>query len=238
LPSTRSNRPSSAQPGANAGSSARHWSKRQAEVDELDAVAGHEDIRRLQVAMDDAVGVEPLEAVGHGEGDAQRFGRRLRPPDARRERLAGDELERQVGLSVPLAELEDLADGWIGKARRRLRFANEPRSRRGIRRGAKELERHVTAQRRVLGLVYDAHTAFAELRHDTVAADRGVGCQSCFAAAGLALEPGPLSLPEAIFAGITRHRNDCTREAGRWMTAAMRHRRIVKPARRRGRMTG
>jgi hypothetical protein len=61
--------------------------------------------------MDDPAAMEHAERFDDGDGNAQRVGSRNRTVrQARRERLAVDQLHRDERLVVPLAQLEDLTD--------------------------------------------------------------------------------------------------------------------------------
>jgi hypothetical protein len=75
---------------------------------------------------------------------------------------------------VLLADVVDRADVRVVQRRRRLRFAREPAQRLWIPRElfGDELERHRTAEARVVGLVNDAHAAAAQPGDDTVVRER------------------------------------------------------------------
>ena len=115
-----------------------------AEVDELDPAPGREDdVRGLDVAVEDAGGVRVLERGGEGrEG-----GERLRDGEgaalqALLERLAVRELHGQVrqpeaGIQ---ADGHDAHDGGVGERAQRLRLAHEPHARLAVRRGLEDLE--------------------------------------------------------------------------------------------------
>ena len=89
------------------------------------------DVRRLEVAMDDAAGVERRErasmssAIGSAWIDAQRAA--LQPLG---ERLALEQLHRDEELAVVFADLVDLADVRMVDAGRGARFAPEALARR------------------------------------------------------------------------------------------------------------
>ena len=58
---------------------------RQAEVEQLHAVRREEHVRRLEVAMDDAAGVQRRQRREHAEADRHRLGHAQRPaPQAAR----------------------------------------------------------------------------------------------------------------------------------------------------------
>ena len=144
----------------------------EAEVQELRLLSlGHEDVRGLDVAVDDALGVGGLERVGDLDGQVeQRFRGQGPALDAvlqgpSLQALEGDEL-----LALALSDVVDGADAGVVEGGRRLGLP--PEALEGLRVLGQllreELEGDGPAQARVLGLVDDAHAAAAELPEDAV----------------------------------------------------------------------
>ena len=143
----------------------------EAEVHEPAAVRGEEEVRGLHVAVDDAGIVqrgEPLEEV---EGEVERLAGRQGPAvQARRERLAGQELHDDERLAVVLSDLVDRAQVRVAHPRRRARLAQEAPPRRVVR-ALQHLQRDLAPQLLVLGEVHPAHAALADEADDAVAPD-------------------------------------------------------------------
>ena len=147
----------------------------QAEVGDLgDAVGGQEDVRGLQVAVDDPPAVGGVDRVGQG----------LHQPGRRsdRHRRAGillgqgaplDQFQDQVGAAVMLADLEDLDDVGVLEARHGLRLGAEAGPDLGP--GELPLADHLEGDRAVEPdlprLVDDAHPAPAQLAEDLMPVD-------------------------------------------------------------------
>ena len=93
---------------------------REAEVEQLHAVRGQEDVRRLEVAMDDAARVQRGEARrgcrGRSATASERAQRAASQPLG--ERFALEQLHRDEQPAVVLADLVDLADVRMVDARR------------------------------------------------------------------------------------------------------------------------
>ncbi len=156
--------------GAILGRAVRH-----AEIEQLGAVRREEDVRGLQIAMDDAVAVQGVQSREHAQRDRQsvsRRQRRLRQP--LRQRLPLQQLHGQEELPVLLAQLVELTDGRMIDACRHTRLALEPLPRLGI--GGirpQRLDRDGTFEAVVVGRIDHAHASLAEYARNPVASDRG-----------------------------------------------------------------
>ena len=100
---------------------------REAEVEHLHrAAAGQEDVRRLDVAMQDAFGVRGVERVGDLRRDVEHLPQIERPPrQLAIERLAVEQLHREIQLALVLVEAVDRADVRMIERRRGARLAAE-----------------------------------------------------------------------------------------------------------------
>ena len=144
------------------------------------AARRHEDIRRLDVAMDDSLRVRGFQCVGHLNGDVQQpaerhrlFGNHLL------EGLAFQQLHDDEVLAIMLADVMDRTDGRVIQGRgssslpleslQCLRVAGEI--------GGKKLQRDGSAESRVFGVVHDSHPALAELREHAIVRDGGADHQ-------------------------------------------------------------
>ena len=137
-----------------------------------------EEIRRLDVAMDDAACVGGLERHGNLHAEVHHLfdGKRAvfdpllhRPP---LEQLHDDE-----GPAVLLAELVDRADVRMRECGGEARFALESRQPGGLRVVflAQELDRHLAIEAEILRAIDDAHAALAELVEHAVVGDDRLG---------------------------------------------------------------
>ncbi len=148
---------------------------RQTEVEHLGVTApGHEDVGRLDVAMDDARSVRGVERVGNLDPKLDQLFERHRPvADPVFQRLAFEKLHRDEPLPAVLADLVNRADVRMVQRRRGARLAHE-----AVGRGAiagqligQELQRDVTAKQKVLGAIDDAHSAAAEHLENAIVRD-------------------------------------------------------------------
>ena len=155
-----------------------------AEVDDLgDGPAvclGDQDVRGLEVAVDDAllVGVLDGAADRDEEGDAVAGGE-LVGVAVVGDRDAADQLHHEVGAAgVGRAGVEHLGDGLVHHHRQRLPLGLEAGHDLGeLEAGPEDLQRHPAVDRRgLLGLVDHAHAALAE-PEDPVGADLS-GCRA------------------------------------------------------------
>ena len=135
----------------------------ESEIEDLHrAVRPPLDVRGLQIAMDDALGVRCLERVGDLTGDVQRFGDRQRP--ARQplgEVLARDELHHERLEPVHLLEPVDHADVWMVQRGEHPCLAFEAHDVFGIvsERAREDLDGYVASQPGVARAIHLAHPA-------------------------------------------------------------------------------
>ena len=159
---------------------------REAEVENLHrAVGAHFDIRRLQIAVNDALFVRGFERLGDLLRDGQRLVERDRAPrDALRQVLALDELHHQRGDAPTFFEPVDARDVRMVQRGEGLGFAREPRQAVGIMRErfGQDLDRDVTIQLRVARAEDLPHAAFADRRDDFVDAEARAGSEAQVAA--------------------------------------------------------
>jgi len=148
----------------------------QAEVQHLDlAPLGQEDVRRLDVAVEDAVAVSPVEGVRHLNADVddlvnlQRTAGKAVP-----ERLPLHQLHHDEGASVVFSDVVDGADVPVIERGGGPGLHPEPVERLLIARElfGHELDGNRPPQPDVLGSVDDAHSASAQLADDSVVRDR------------------------------------------------------------------
>ena len=151
---------------------------RQSEVENLGVPApGDEDVRRLDVAMNDALAVRRIQRVGHfGREIEQQFVLHRTPADAMLQRHAVEKLHDHEDAAVFLADVVNGADVGMIQRRSRARLAAKTLQRSRIARHIvrQKLERDKASQARVLGLVDDTHAAAAELFDNAVVRDGGV----------------------------------------------------------------
>ena len=152
-----------------------------AEVEQLDlSVGGHEDVRGLEVAMHDQVGMR----VGHGRQHVEEQANALLDAQARFvavgvEVPALDELEHQVGLArVGHAGVDQPGDVRMGEPREDGAFAPEALfTAAADQRGVQQLDRDLALEAAVAarGQPHAAHAAVADRRFQRVGADRDAG---------------------------------------------------------------
>ncbi len=140
------------------------------EVEDLDLAVGRDhDVRRLQVAMDDPLGVGRLESVGDLQRDAQGlFERESTSPETRGQILALGQLHGdEVGPAV-VAHLVDAGDVGMVQGGEHLGLALEAGEPLGVlgEGGRQHLDRHLATELGVLGAVDLSHAAFTELGGD------------------------------------------------------------------------
>jgi hypothetical protein len=138
----------------------------QPEVEQLGVTAtGHENIRRLDVAMDDIAAVRGVERIDNLHGEVEQFLVRQRlAANPVLQRLALEQFHHDERLAVVLADLVNHADVGMIQRRRGARFAREALERRLVLRHfrGQELQGDGSAERHVLGFVHHAHTPAAE----------------------------------------------------------------------------
>ena len=92
--------------------------------------------------------------------------------DARRQRLAREQLHDHERLTLPVAQVEHLADGGCEDPRGHACFPHQPCPRAGVGRSVRmQLERHAPPQALVFSGVHHPHAAFAQALEDAVRAD-------------------------------------------------------------------
>ncbi len=99
---------------------------RQPEVQQLDAVRRQEDVRRFQVAVNQPLPLQRVDAVQNPEcgGDCLRE-RQRSAGDARGQRFPLEEFHREKQLAVLFPDLEQLTDRRVVHARGGTRFADQ-----------------------------------------------------------------------------------------------------------------
>ena len=139
------------------------------------AAAGDEQIRRLDVAVDNAGRVRGVERVGDLDGDRQQFVECELPlREALLQRGPLQDLHDEEWAAVLVADVVNGADAGVVQRGGGPRLALEPGQRLAIIRqiGRKKFERDEAPQARVLGLVDDAHPAAAEPLDNAVVGER------------------------------------------------------------------
>jgi hypothetical protein len=141
----------------------------------------HDDVRRLEVAVDDAVLVRVMDAARHlldQREDRAKLNALLEQEPA--ERLPLDELHDEEHPTAFLARVIDRDKVRVRQAGRRLRLALEPPAHRLVRRRhlLHHLEGHRAIQIAVDRAVDDGHRALAEHRLDVEAAEARKAAES------------------------------------------------------------
>ena len=148
----------------------------QPEVEDLHlAGARHEDVRRLQVAMENPFCMGGDQSFGDLERQLQRRLERQRTQtDPPPERFALETFHDEKMLSLVLVDVVDGADVGVIQERPGASAAFESRDRDGVLRdgGGKELQRDRSSQSRVFRTVHDSHPAATQLLDDAVVTDR------------------------------------------------------------------
>ena len=162
-------------------SCSRRWTARfgKAEVEHFHrAVRPHFDIRRLQIAVHDALRMRGLERFAYLQGQPDRFIRRKRAAGQHEvERLAFDKLHDDGGDPIGLLEVEHLRDVWMAEAAQHARFALESTQSIGIARDGRrqDFQRDVTIQTRLACAINLAHASNANERDDFVRTETATG---------------------------------------------------------------
>jgi len=163
--------------GAAGAGGAGHRELGDAEVEHLRLAApGDEDVRRLDVAVDDAAGVRGVETVGDLDAEIEHAVERQRSArDLLLQRVAVEQLHHDELLALVLADVVNRADVRVVERRGHARLASEPieRLRVGGEIRGQELQRDLAAQADVFGAVHHAHAARAEPLQDLVVTDQG-----------------------------------------------------------------
>jgi hypothetical protein len=141
----------------------------QSEVEQLHARLRDHHVRRLEIAMDDAVAVRGVQRVGNLDGVAQRLRHRHGASgQPRRQRLAVEQLHHEVLDIAGAADVVERADVGMRELRDRARFALESLAR--VRRrgeiAGQHFDRDETIEPRVARLVDGAHRPGADRADD------------------------------------------------------------------------
>jgi len=135
------------------------------------------NVRRLDVAVDDAALVREGEPLQHSDRDVE-FGDEAERHLMREQFgdiLPFDELHRDVEVSVHLAEVVDRDDVRVLERSRRLGLAQEPLAQIIVLRERlpHDLDRDAPLEHRIERAIHDAHRAFTDSLFDVVFADLG-----------------------------------------------------------------
>ena len=145
-----------------------------AEVDEHRVAVDDEDVAGLDVAVDDAGGVDDVERLGDAAGEPVQLGRRQGPPlgDVLVERRAGHVARHDVGVGAVDVGVDDGRDPRAADAAQGVDLAAQPGPGVGVVGDvlAEHLDRHgatVPVEREV----HHPHAALAERLHEAVRAE-------------------------------------------------------------------
>ena len=142
----------------------------------------HENVGRLDVAMDDAFGVRGIKGVGNLDGQRQNeFWFHRLPCDAMLQRQTVQTLHGNERFAVLVVDFVDGADVRMIQGRSGLGFALETAE--GLRIFGyvvgQELQGHKPAELYVFSLVHHTHSATADLFDDAVMRDGFADQRSC-----------------------------------------------------------
>jgi hypothetical protein len=135
---------------------------------------GNENVRRLDVAVDDAFGMRGIERVGNFDSERENQFRFQRTPgDAVLQRHAVEILHGDEVLTLPLVNLEDHADIGVVQRRSGLCFALEAGMSLRVLGDfiGQEFQGDEAMQLHVLGFIDDTHPPAAEFFDDPVVGD-------------------------------------------------------------------
>ena len=135
---------------------------------------GHKNVRRLDVAMHDALGVRGIQRFGHVNADREQRLHLQRPvADEMFQGLAFQVLHDNEGLVALFPDVVNSADVGMIERGRRLRLAAEAGESGGVAGNVfgKELQGNKAMQARVFSLVNHAHPATTELLDHPVVRD-------------------------------------------------------------------
>ena len=133
-----------------------------------------QDVRRLQITMDDLLAVGRVDGVGERLGQSRRLPRRLWPSSQVRVQCpAGDVLEYEIGRAARLADLVQLHHVRVLEPSNRLGFRAQSVA---VCLGGKEtrvehLDCHRPVQGEVSGVINDARAAATQLAQELIAGD-------------------------------------------------------------------
>ena len=133
-----------------------------------------ENVRRLQVAVDQSLAVKRLDAGEHSERCGYCVAERQRTANqARRQRFPLQQLHREEQLARVFADLVELTDRRMVQARRRARLSNQAVARCGfVDRGADHFYCDRPSEALVARRIDDSHAPLAEGAGDFVMSDR------------------------------------------------------------------
>ena len=135
---------------------------------------GHENVRRLDVAVHDPFRVRGVQRIGNLHSHIQqRIGGHRLSADLMLQRLSFQKFHRQEGLAVRFLDVVNRADVRVVESGGGARFSLEPLQRLAVFRKffRQKLQRDQPAEFCVLGLIDHAHAAAAEFVHDVVVGD-------------------------------------------------------------------
>ena len=145
-----------------------------------------EDVRRLDVSVDDAPGVGRIERLGDLRAEFDDQAGVQRPArQAMLQRLPLQEFHGDEGLAVVLADFVDRANVRVVQRRCGASLTQKPLKSQLFARNAfrKELQRDGPPERGVLGTVYDSHPTAAQSCGDSVVRHalpkEGIGDHRC-----------------------------------------------------------
>ena len=133
-----------------------------------------ENVRRLEIAMQNALLMSNMKSVGDLQRQADGFGRRQRPA----QRHAVDVLQDKIART----DIVNLTDVRMVQCGNGARFVLETTDtiRVGGELSRQDLDRYITTKAGVVRAVDLAHAASAEEGHDVVRAEASTGCQKHF----------------------------------------------------------
>jgi len=135
------------------------------------AALGDEDVRGLDVAVDDPFGVRGIERVGNLDCEPEEhIGLDGFARDAMPQRHAVEKLHDDEGMAIFLPNLMDGTDIGMIQRRSRLRLALKPRQGLGVFDDVigQEFQRDKSVEGYILCLVDDPHSAAAQFLDDAV----------------------------------------------------------------------
>ena len=145
---------------------------RQAEVEDLHAaLVADEDVSRLDVAVDDPLGVRRVQSISQLDGEIEHVGHRdWRALDAVAQRLALERFHHDERRAVVVPDVEHRADAGVAERAGRAGFEAEALEGGFVagRFGRQELEGDLAAETPVFGEVDHAHAAGAQGFQDPV----------------------------------------------------------------------
>jgi hypothetical protein len=138
------------------------------------AALGNKDVRRLDVAVDDAFRVRGVERIRNlNRQPKQNVGLDGPAGNAMLQRQPVEKLHHKKGMAILLPDLMNGADIGMVERRSRLRLTLKPRQSLRVSNNVigQKLQGDKTVQGNVLGLVDNAHAAAPKLLDDTVVRD-------------------------------------------------------------------